>query len=470
MEQREVEIDLIDFVSYVLSHWRSMLACVLIGAVLGCGIGVLKAKPTPIVQKSMTELAEELTTGEKTDVQTVILYDDLIRQYETSALMQLDANAVAEGTLIFSIKGVERNNSKPVYQAIYQLLTSTEFYQYVANQENYDGDISQLFVKNVAVDANSDLQDAANTIANFAADSSHSFIYTITVCGENEDFCNGVLSDINAFLDSKMADISDMYGSYRIDVISSTVGVISDAAVLDLQMQQTTNYATVKKSRDTLAAAFTGSQNEYYQMLIGNESETPAVTESRASRINLKWIVVGVFLLFVLWGFYFLMRYVFTGKWQAYHTYSGCYGITDIALIRRAEDKKQNGLDRAIARGRLRGGRVLPMQDAIEAAASTIALRAQKDELHRVALVGCTDGVEDIFRQLADGIQKKNASVEVRILHDLPYTASAIDQLQDTDGVVVVETAGVTNRTEMTKELTLLADQKMNILGGITIA
>ena len=464
MEQREVEIDLIDFVFYVLSHWRSMIACVVIGAVVGAGLGVLKESPSFEKEYTAEECLEELKDTEIADVKTAVLYADLMKQHENDPLMKLDAKHVAEGTLLMSFSSSDETRAKAVYNMVDQLLDTKEFYQFVKEKENYSGDVSQLLTNRWIASADSDLLDAANIIAESTNDNSHVYLYSITTFGVDEEFCQRVLDDIKEYLDGKKDEIVRVYGSYDTQEVNRYIATIEDQAVSDMQVELNENYATMKKNQDALTSGFNDYQKAYYEMLVPPEEEATSIVA------YLKWVIIGAFLLFAVWGFYFLMRYVFTGKWQAYHTFSGYYGLTDIALIRRADDKKHTGLDRAIIRGRLRGGRVLPMQDAIEAAASTIALRAQKDDLHRVALVGGADGVEDIFRQLADGIQQKNASVEVRILHDLPYTASAIDQLQDTDAVVVVETAGVTNRAEMTKELTLLANQKMNILGGITIA
>ncbi len=475
MEQRDVEIDLIDLVFYVLSHWRSMIACVLIGAVLGGGFAFVK---TNVQVKSFfkqenayteEECREKLTETKEKDVRAAVLYNDLMLEYRNDPLMLLDANRVAEGTLLMSFSSSDETRAKGVYSLVDQLLSTKEFYQYIKEKENYPGDVSQILTNRWIDSSDSDLLEAANIIADSSSNKGHVYLYSITAFGESEEFCQNVLADIKDYLNTKTEEIEQVYGNYKVEEVSRYVATIADPAVSEKQVALTESYAEVKKQRDTLVSGFSKVQNAYYSLLIPEEE---VEEEESAFVAYLKGIVIGIFVAVMLWGFFLLMRYVFTGKWQAYHTYSGCFGLTDIGVIRRATDKKMNGLDRAFARGRLRGERAMTAQEAVEAYTSAIAIRAAKNELRNIALVGgaADESAQSIVKSLADGIQQKNSSVEVRILHDLPYTASAIDQLQDTDGVVVVETAGVTNRAEMTKELTLLADQKMNILGGITIA
>ena len=106
MEQREVEIDLIDFVYEVLSQWRCLIAVVLIGAVLGGGYSYMKSASVAQVASNPVTLEtyeSQLSAQEQADVKTMLLYDQLAEKYVTDPFMELDAANVAEGTLILHI-------------------------------------------------------------------------------------------------------------------------------------------------------------------------------------------------------------------------------------------------------------------------------------------------------------------------------------------------------------------------------
>ena len=98
-------------------------------------------------------------------------------------------------------------------------------------------------------------------------------------------------------------------------------------------------------------------------------------------------------------------------------------------------------------------------------------MQTEKEEIRTLAFVGGNYGAdtETQMHALAEALQKKNTDISVKTLYDVAYNATAIDQLAGVDAVVLVETATKSRISEMTKEILLLTNQKIRILGGITI-
>ena len=75
MEPRETEIDLIDFMFEAMSHWRGLLACLLIGAVLGGGYSFVKSASAPVeevTQATAADYEKKLSEDEIRDVNAVL--------------------------------------------------------------------------------------------------------------------------------------------------------------------------------------------------------------------------------------------------------------------------------------------------------------------------------------------------------------------------------------------------------------
>lgn len=468
MEPREVEIDLIDFMYEVLSHWRGLLAVVLIGAVLGGGYSYVKSTmavqvPTETVEATAETYEEQLTDREIEDVHTLIAYNQVLTSYANDPFMKLDATNVAEGSLVF---GVVSENDQ-VAHAVSVLLSSAEFFQYVTEKENYSGDVSKLFISTTPFYSKNDASVAS--VLDHASDQG---TVSIRVVGETEDFCKNVLEDAKAFLNEKQGTLNKAYGDYSLFELSSSVGMVGESKVSSLQYAQTTEYVAAKTARDAMEKGLTDNQRLYYNVLQGIVDEAsedvPVVAKPQVSK---KMIVLGAIGLLFLYGVYLFMAYAFNGKWQNHSSYQETYGLTDLGTIRKTGAKQKRGLDAVIARGRLRGMKELSVEEAVDTLSSSIALQTEKEKINTLAFVGGNYGedTESQMKALAEALQKKNADIVVKTLYDVTYNATAIDQLAGVDAVVIVETAAKSRISEMTKEILLLTNQKIRILGGVTI-
>lgn len=474
MEQREVEIDLIDFLYDVLSHWRGLIACILIGAVLGGGLSYVKYAIGGHEEESIgPEFYEDkLTLQEQTDVKTVMKYDQMMKSYANNPVLGLDADHVAEGSLILNVSSSDSQDTKSIIQTITRFLNSTEYYLYVADKENYTDDIRLLYLDAFNSITESEMVAAAYTLANNTSDSSHFGTIELKLFGPSEEFCQNVLKDSEEFLASKHEKLSSLYGDYDVQVLSETVSTVAETRVTSVQADLMSKYASYKKAKSDIMYAMTDDQKAYYELLSGDATEADkADAEVASPKVSKKMLVLGAFGLFVLYGMYLFFAYAFNGRWQNHSSYKETYGITDLGTIRKSGTNQKRGLDAIIARARLRGLKELSVEEAVDTLSSGIALQTEKEAIRTLAFVGANHGAdtEAQMKALSEALSKKNGDITVKTLYDVSYNATAIDQLADVDAVVLVETANQSRLGEMTKEILLLTNQKIRILGGVTI-
>lgn len=105
----EVEIDLIDFLFYLMRRWKSLVAMVLLGAVLGGAFYMVKSSKTT-EETIEEEYQPEVSTEEnmKLAAQYRRLYEQQMDYNQHSIVMQMNPNQVYEGTLTYYLAAGEQ--------------------------------------------------------------------------------------------------------------------------------------------------------------------------------------------------------------------------------------------------------------------------------------------------------------------------------------------------------------------------
>lgn len=104
----EMEIDLIDFLFYLLRRWKSLVAMILLGAVLGSAFYVVKTTKAANVVVEDYQPDADTEANMKLAAQYRRLYDQQIDYNEHSIIMQMDPNQVYEGTLTYYLAAGEQ--------------------------------------------------------------------------------------------------------------------------------------------------------------------------------------------------------------------------------------------------------------------------------------------------------------------------------------------------------------------------
>ena len=97
----EMEIDLVDFLFYLLRRWKSLVAMVLLGAVLGSAFYIVKNTKAANAAVEDYQPDEDTEANMKLAAQYRKFYDQQMDYNEHSIVMQMNPNQVYEGTLTY---------------------------------------------------------------------------------------------------------------------------------------------------------------------------------------------------------------------------------------------------------------------------------------------------------------------------------------------------------------------------------
>ena len=155
MEERE--IDLLDMIADILSHWRGLLVALIIGAVLMGGFSYVKSyrniQSTPTVEEEpeldelaveeqLTQLEDSLSDSEKAAVLTTVddereyLYKD--KYFQESVYMQLDPLDIVQTELVYRIQAEDEGLAQHLGTLYKNIVGGVGLYDWVEQQTGID--------------------------------------------------------------------------------------------------------------------------------------------------------------------------------------------------------------------------------------------------------------------------------------------------------------------------------------------
>ncbi|MGN0168947.1 MAG: hypothetical protein ACI4AB_12990 [Acetatifactor sp.] len=489
MEERE--IDLIDLIADILSHWRGVLVCMLIGALLMGGFSyvrsyqsakeVLVEEMTPEEEitpdKRLTELEEQLKASEVMAVRTVIDDEQEYVQYqqyiENSVLMQADPYNISRIEMLFKIQMDDMGQSYMLRSVYEDLVNGVGMLQWVEEQTGISAVSADELITAQAKSNVYVLNGGQET--ELGNDS-----LKVIILHSDEAECEKMARAVKDYIKQQHELLAQELGAHEVVLLSETAGTVMDTGLRDRQISYSNTKMTLLTNCAKAKEAFTENQQVYYELLRGEDGileedkeggETEAEVETVAQRpsISKKYVVVGAVLFAFVYAGVFFVLYILNGKLRAADELQKLYHISQLGLIVKDEGKKKFFIDRWIDALRNRNKRQFTGEQSLELAATAVKISAKKQELDTICLMGCDlkAGAETVCRKLKEMLEQENISVMV--LDNVLYDAEAMEKLGGAKGVVLVEKAASTMYDEITRELELVSRQGIKILGGIVV-
>lgn len=490
MEERE--IDLIDLIADILSHWRGILVCMLIGALLMGAFSYVKsypAKPTkeggttveaeaPTLEEQLAFLEEQMTESEKMAVLTVL--DDereyeLYRKYkESSVVMQMDPYNIPKVCLIYSIQMDDMGQSGILRTVYEDLIRGTGLAEWVEKQTGISaGSVGEL----VGVTGQSNtliINGAQETVQG-----NDCLWVRITHCDETE--CEKLAQAVKDYIRQQHTQLSRELGAHELTLLSESTSTVMDMSVRDQQISCSNTLLGILTNNAKARDAFTEAQKEYYGLLTQDEQDEPAEsagaeadgeTEDEAvakPSISKKYVVVGAVLFAFIYAGVFFVLYVMNGKLRLADELQNLYHISQLGLVVKDSGKKKVFIDRWIDALRNRNKRRFTGDQSLQLAATAVKISAGKQGLDTVYLMGCDlkAGADAVCQKLKEILEQEKLTAV--ILDNVLYDAAAMEELEHAKGIVLVEKAMSTMYEEITRELELAARQGIVVLGGIVV-
>ena len=258
--ETEREISLIDLFFYMLSHWRSLIAAVLIGVLLGCGICFLKVEmvemtPEQAVLAGTYVAPPEIQIRMSQGSQYRKLYDKQAEYLRESFLMQMDSNRVYTGTAKYYLAAGD--NTRFLSENLKNILNDNELILELRNivgvekEPQYIRELSGCqVVWNESLSASADQESYIDAVI------------TYTVSFGEEMKCNEILQVVERKAEAAVDEFQKDYEISKFERIHDGIELIANQ---DIMLQQ----KTATDNANTYITNYVKAENEFCANLWG---------------------------------------------------------------------------------------------------------------------------------------------------------------------------------------------------------
>lgn len=482
MEERE--IDLLDMIADILSHWKGLLVALIIGAVLMGGFSYVKSyqnvqstveEETELdamaVEEQLAQLEDSMSDSDKAAVLTTVndereyLYKDTYSR--ESIYMQLNPLNIAQTELVYRIQAEDESLAQRLGTVYENIVDSVGLYDWAEQQTGIDAAYAaELISVNTKLEI--DVQNVG--IGNDSL--------KVTVIQKDEETCGQLATAVSSYIEQQQ-NLAKELGNHELVLLSETSGKTISTDVMDRQIDYGDQVSDLRARIASAKAGFTADQQQYYDLLtceeetkedeVDQEDTTTEVQPVLASpSVSKKYVLLGAVLFaFVYTGILFL-AYIFNSKIRVSDELQSLYHIPQIGVVVK-DSKKKFILDKWVDDLRHYGKRKFDAEQSMELAFAAVKIAAVKNKLNTICLMGCNleAGAGSVCENLKTALEKEG--INVTVLDNVLYNAEAMEKIEAMTGVVLVEKAGSTLYNEIANELALLKRQDIAILGGIIV-
>ena len=488
MEERE--IDLLDMIADILSHWRGLLVALIIGAVLMGGFSYVKSyrniQSTPTVEEEpeldelaveeqLTQLEDSLSDSEKAAVLTTVddereyLYKD--KYFQESVYMQLDPLDIVQTELVYRIQAEDEGLAQHLGTLYKNIVGGVGLYDWVEQQTGID---AAYAAELISVSTNPEI-----FVRNGANISTGSDNLKVTVIQKDEETCGQLAAAVSSYMEQQQKNLVKELGNHELILLSETSGKIISTDMMARQIDYGNQVSNLRSGIASAKAGFTADQQKYYDLLTWEEETREAEMDQKdttteeepvlaSPSVSKKYVLLGAVLFaFVYAGILFLI-YIFNSKIRVSDELQSLYHIPLIGVVVK-NSKKKFILDKWVDDLRYYGKRKFDAKQSMELAFAAVKIVAVKNKLNTICLMGCNleAGAGSVCENLKTALEKEG--VNVTVLDNVLYNAESMEKVEAMTGVVLVEKAGSTLYNEVANELALLKRQDIAVLGGIIV-
>lgn len=470
---KEREIDLCDLLCDVLLHWRSIIVIAVICGLLMGGYSYVKSASTLKQQMEINSMPnkQEIFEDKLTDLQIInvneaVYYDQRIEREKAywgeSALTKTNPVQMVESDIVFLIQSDDLERTYNIQKVYEELLTSTELYNYVEEQCSIQEHVNELITLSSSDEKEKSEKDSIK----------------VEIFYGDEDQCRAMAAAVVDYVQQQQKKLTEVLGVHEVKLLSMATGFVTDGQLLEKQQEISKNIRELDAYALNLKNQFTEDQWEYYKYLTKQESssadknETMSATTEPTS-FSIKYVLIGMLLAVCAYGFGLCLIYVMSDKLKVVDDMHSLYGISQFGVVKKQETKNRKrflrGIDEKILALRYRGLHRFSVDETLELTIVAVKMAVKKQELHSICLIGCNliGNSLDVCEKIKDILTAEN--INVCILNNILYNAEELEKIENSQGTVLVETAGSTLYEEIQSELDILKRQNLTVLGGVVV-
>lgn len=486
-------IDLLDIFWDIVFAWRSLLAWMLVFMLLMTGYAGLryytgiqsydaamaeyqearkgKATSAKKEQETDTEFTKEQRTQIKDALATRKLLEKSRKYMDESILMNIDPYAENMLTVHFYVDtGYTFNYTKDntsdytdsLIDAYVDYINSGEVAQAMLDELKLDTDVRYI----------GELLSATRESDEGGSDNG----FTVRMIYMDDSIFEAAESVIEQSIESKQKLFADKIGTHTIDVVSSDTAVVADSDTADRQATVMGNLNNYRTQYSTLASALDEAQmaevDAGIQELNGEVNEED-IEEPVKPSFSFKYPVLGAILGLFLACIWIALKEIFSNRLAHAQELGLYFELDQIGVLHaKRNGRTENRIDKMLRRVRYRNQKEIDNDTRLGIVCGNLELTCKREGLTRVCLTGTeieklqrTD--ETLLHTIVDRLSK--VGIEVTPVDNICYDMAAMRTVAEVGAVVLVEQTGESIFQEIDRELMLLKQSEINVVGAIGV-
>ncbi len=431
------ELDLKLILLYVLKKWKPILLVSFVGLLLGSCLSLFRMQ-----NNSPESILKRLNKLEESDINeyNIQLYSDYKKLYDAhvayendSALMKLDANNVYTGNLVYSISA-ENKDIDSIGASLSGVLEINNNLEGLAESTDYSAEeLREL------IDIKFSRSDKSSLIS---TDNNANGLLSIKVYGVDHDSVEDIVNKLETLVNSTLKSIRGDYSGESIIKVQDSVVFGTDLDLLGMQSEETRVKQNILTSLTNAEAKLSDDEKMYYGYYY-NYDEYFAETKSHFSK---KWPVVLCVAGGVLACAWYFFVFLFDGHFKSEDEYRDRYGLKLLSVI-DLNKKEYKGIDKII-----NGFEKVVFND---------------DEYLKSVLRSFGD--KKVFLCTDNEKLKEKIGNEIRCFGTLDIDNKAVDELRESDGVILSSEIGKTEYKLIERQIEVAKRNDKEVFGIISI-
>ena len=474
---KEREIILGDIAWKIIMGWRFILVFTIVLSLLAAGAEGLRYRlayvqyQNALEEQALTLSQEKESAAEKyvfsgkenEEIQNALLIERFIgenkRYIQNSILMDLNAYEVPKLRMQYYVdltsdydEDTEFDHKMAVINAYQSFVVSSALSQKFV--DDLELNIERLYIEELI---SYGLSDGGNG-------------FYIEVVFDDEDTLLAMADIIKNELEDLSAKIDNDIDPHTLVLLSDEVKVTMDAKIADRQSREASRIYSYQSQLNTAKANMTEEQLAALKAggeLLRNNNESqpaPIIEPTYNYRTIILSAIVGI-MLAVIW---LMVRWIFARKLQSCIELEDIYGMRLLGTV-EAADKQKGKVYLKLKQLKNRGKRILSENENLELIVSNIELFCKKNGLNLIYITGSE--LEKVDEHIMNDIKAhlQDSGFQVSIGENICYDAKSLKEINNMDGVVIIEQEGVSGYKEIEREILAILEQKVTVIGCVGV-
>ncbi|MDO4460277.1 MAG: hypothetical protein Q4C42_09440 [Clostridia bacterium] len=512
----EITVSIKDLFYRILSKWRVMVVFALIFAIAGGAFSYVSSykssqkaydefmagqvededtegdKELNAILNLIEETGSVLNSTEKKQVENAFeSYKDFTEQINQiqnylnkSVKMNLNPNAVPTMTLQYLVDNH--------YEAVYPVIEYTDFTEDIISSYN-----AKILNTNTCQQILNQIEwetDIAYVRELISVNKSANNIMTIRIYAPDEATCEAIAVIIQQAIVTETPGVKKLYGDFDLSFIHKqySLNVVSD--ILSTKQGYVANMNTIAQAYANVEKNLSKNQISYYDAIVNAylhetmktdaestdsksvnpEAETildmvETEVEETAPVVRGKLDIIFVILGFIggvviVCGVYFLI-YIFGRNIRNEDDIREVFGVRVLGTVNAGEKKKLFGfIDRWLGKLFYKRRYVYSNEERYEMITSGARISMAKNNLSKVFVTGVS--ADEDSRKFAEKLAETLGANSGKSVLDDPVS---LEKMSESDGIVLVERIGESSFDDIRKELELVKENNIKVIGAVVI-